>query len=237
MRNSPFLGKRYIYHESTRLPFIILYDLLLDEERLQVSQLVDTGADQHNQLDDRPLHHPGVGQLRLVAEGGLADAQVFLFVVDLGQLLVERLDTRGQVVDLLRPLGVDKVVRRPLRQVKVHLVALVVGAVNVFRGDTDQVFPQVLGGESELTGRRQLLVQHPVVIVKSFVDGDLDLQVAVVAVVVGAVNALGGLNAANKQGVGLELLVEAPGLAGVQVEVERQGQMDKHKRQQPVHGG
>lgn len=212
-----------------------LNDLLLDKERLQVSQLVDTGADQHDQLDHRPLHHPGIGQLRLVTEGGFADAQVFLLVVDLGQLLVELLDASRQVVDLLGPLGIDKVVRRPLGQVKVDTVTLVAATVDVLGGDANAVFPLVLGGESELPRSRQLLVQHPVVVVEGFVDGDLHLQGAVVDPVVAAVGLFLGLNAPDKEGVVPEIFVEAPGLAGVHVEVESQGQVDKHERQQPVH--
>ena len=69
-RNQPclFLYKSSYSHPLLYFVFVLLCELLLDEERPQMRQLPCASPTKHQHLNERPLHHACVCRLGLIAE-------------------------------------------------------------------------------------------------------------------------------------------------------------------------
>lgn len=128
-----------------------LHNLLLDKETLQVTQLVETGTNQYNQLYKSPLDHSGVGRFRLVSEHSFSFPHVLLFVVNLFQLCVQVLYLGCQAVNLFCGLGVSIVMGTATGNVKEHTVGLADSTVIIDWFQAELVFTSFVGSESEFS--------------------------------------------------------------------------------------
>lgn len=208
-----------------------LHNLLLDKETLQVTQLVETSSNQNNQLNHSPLQHPAVGGFRLVSENSFSVSNVFLFSVDVLQLLVQVLDLLGQVVDLVRTLGVNIFVSGSHHYVKVDSVLSVSGSVVVEWGQTELVFSFIGRSECEFPVGCRSLRNHPVVVVECFIHSNHQTQLVIGGIQIGSLDKFMHQQLTHNQGVSRQFFIETTGFCGVQIKVQPAAQLKECDQQ------